>query len=62
VGTVVLADGRGLAALTGQNGESRIVRVGEEMDGFRVVRVGSGTATLSNGDTTLVLKTQGGAP
>jgi hypothetical protein len=27
-----------------------------------VVRVTNGSATLSNGDTTLVLKTQGGAP
>ena len=62
VGTVVLADGRGLAALAGQGGESRIVRVGEEMDGFRVVRVTSGTATLSNGDTTIVLRTHGGTP
>jgi len=62
LGTVVLANGRGLAALAGQGGESRVVRVGEEMDGFRVVRVGNGTASLSNGDTTLVLKTQGGAP
>lgn len=61
-GTVVLADGRGLAALAGQSGESRIVRVGEEMDGFRVVRVTNGSATISNGDTTLVLKTEGGAP
>lgn len=62
LGTVVLGDGRGLAALAGQGGQSRIVRVGEVMDGFRVVRVASGAATLSNGDTTLVLKTEGGAP
>lgn len=62
VGTVVLEDGRGLAALAGQGGESRVVRVGEEMDGFRVVRVTSGTATLSNGDTTIVLRTEGGTP
>lgn len=62
LGTVVLGDGRGMAALAGLGGESRIVRVGEEMDGFRVVRVGNGTATLTNGDTTLVLETQGGAP
>ena len=62
VGTVVLADGRGLAALAGEGGESRVVRVGEEMAGFRVVRVTSGTATLSNGDTTIVLRTEGGTP
>lgn len=62
LGTVILGDGRGMAALSGQGGESRIVRVGEEMDGFRVVRVGNGTATLTDGDTTLVLETEGGAP
>lgn len=59
LGTVDLGGGRGMAAMGGQGGESRIVRVGEEIDGFRVVRVGPGTATLSNGDTTLVLKTSG---
>jgi hypothetical protein len=62
LGTVVLPGGRGLAALAGRGGESRIVRVGEEMDGFRVVRVTSGAATLTDGDTTIVLTTQGGAP
>lgn len=62
LGTVVLGDGRGMAAMGGQGGESRIVRVGEEIEGFRMLRVGNGTATLSNGDTTLVLKTEPGAP
>jgi hypothetical protein len=62
LGTVVLPGGRGLAALSGQGGVSRIVRVGETMDGFRVVRVTSGAATLTDGDTTIVLTTQGGAP
>lgn len=62
VGTVVLADGRGLAALAGEGGESRVVRVGEEMGGFRVLRVTSGTATLTDGDTTIVLRTEGGTP
>jgi hypothetical protein len=62
VGTVILADGAGLAAVAGQGGDSRVLRVGEQMDGFRVVRVTNGSATLTNGDTTLVLKTQGGAP
>lgn len=59
LGTVDLGGGRGMAAMGGQGGESRIVRVGEEIEGFRMVRVGPGTATLSNGDTTLVLKTSG---
>jgi hypothetical protein len=62
LGTVVLPNGRGLAALSGQGGDSRIVRVGETMDGFRVVRVTSGAATLTDGDTTIVLTTQGGTP
>jgi hypothetical protein len=61
-GTVVLANGTGLAAVAGPGGESRLMRAGDEMDGFRVVRVTNGSVTLSNGDTTLVLKTQGGAP
>jgi hypothetical protein len=59
LGTVDLGGGRGMAALGGAGGDSRIVRVGEEIEGFRVLRVGNGTATLSNGDTTLVLKTTG---
>ena len=62
VGTVVLANGRGLAAVAGAGGTSRLLRVGEEMDGFRVLRVGNGTAALSNGDTTLLLKTDAGTP
>ena len=56
------ADGTGLAAVAGQSGESRVVRVGEEIDGFRLTRVGNGTATLQDGDTTLVLETHRGAP
>jgi hypothetical protein len=60
VGTVVLPDG-GLAALAGQTGESRVVRVGQEFEGFRLTRVAHGTATLRGNDTTVVLK-QGGSP
>ncbi|HEU0054723.1 MAG TPA: hypothetical protein VFQ39_16165, partial [Longimicrobium sp.] len=59
LGTVVLADGSGLAALAGQNGQSRVVRIGQSMDGFRLVRVTRGTATLRGNDTTLVLKNGG---
>lgn len=62
LGTVVLPDGRGLAAVGARGGESRVLRTGESLAGFRLVRVGSGTATLTDGDTTLMLKTEGGTP
>ncbi len=61
LGTVVLPEG-GLAALADQRGESRIVRGGQEVDGFRLVRVSPGSATLAGTDTTLVLRSdEGGA-
>jgi len=55
MGTVVLADGGGLAALSGPTGEGKVVRVGQQIDGFRLARVTPGSATLSGHDTTLVL-------
>ncbi|HEU4456488.1 MAG TPA: hypothetical protein VFR81_25700 [Longimicrobium sp.] len=60
LGTVVLPDGSGLAALAGQTGESRIVKTGQSFEGFRVTRVTPGGATLRGSDTTLVLRTPGG--
>jgi hypothetical protein len=60
LGTVVLPDGRGLAAMAGQSGESRIVRTGETIDGFRLTRVTPGSVTLTGNDTTLVLRSGGG--
>ncbi|HEU4556782.1 MAG TPA: hypothetical protein VFS20_02995 [Longimicrobium sp.] len=57
LGTVVLPDGSGLAALAGQTGESRIVKTGQSFEGFRVTRVNNGSATLRGSDTTLVLRT-----
>ncbi|WP_420130511.1 hypothetical protein [Longimicrobium sp.] len=64
LGTVVLPDGSGLAALAGQMGESRIVKTGQSFEGFRVTAVGNGSATLRGNDTTLVLRTTsaGGTP
>jgi hypothetical protein len=58
LGTVVLPDGSGLAALAGPTGESRVLRVGQSMDNFRLTRVTPGSATLAGEDTTLVLKTE----
>ncbi|HEX5726141.1 MAG TPA: hypothetical protein VFX98_11785, partial [Longimicrobiaceae bacterium] len=55
LGTVVMPGG-GLAALAGQAGEGRVVRVGQEFEGFRLTRVGPATATLVGPDTTLVLQ------
>ncbi len=60
LGTVVLPDGTGLAALAGQTGESRMVKTGQSFEGFRVTRVTHGGATLRGADTTLVLRTPAG--
>jgi hypothetical protein len=59
LGTVVLGDGGGLAALSGPGGEGKVVHVGQQVDRFRLVRVTPGSATLAGSDTTLVLKTGG---
>jgi hypothetical protein len=62
LGTVILPDGSGLAAVAGQSGEGRVLRVGQSIEGFRVVRVAPGVVTLQGADTTLVLRTpEGGA-
>jgi hypothetical protein len=60
MGTVVLPNG-GLAVVAGADGEGRILRVGQEMAGYKLVRVGPGTATMAGGDTTVVLRTAGAA-
>ncbi|MFL5540134.1 MAG: hypothetical protein ACJ8J0_14185 [Longimicrobiaceae bacterium] len=59
LGTVVLGDGGGLAALAGPTGEGKILRLGQQIDQFRLVRVTPGSATLAGHDTTLVLRTGG---
>ena len=59
LGTVVLADGGGLAALAGPSGEGKVVRTGQSIDQFRLVRVTPGSATLAGADTTLVLRSGG---
>lgn len=62
LGTVILPDGSGLAAVAGQSGEGRVLKVGQSIEGFRVVRVAPGVVTLEGNDTTLVLRTpEGGA-
>lgn len=60
LGTVILPDGSGLAAVAGQSGEGRVMRVGQSIEGFRVVRVAPGVVTLEGADTTLVLRTPEG--
>lgn len=61
LGTVVMPDGTGLAAVAGQNGgEGRVLRVGQSIEGFRVVRIAPGVVTLEGADTTLVLRTPEG--
>ncbi|HEX8244133.1 MAG TPA: hypothetical protein VF541_11570 [Longimicrobium sp.] len=59
LGTVVLGDGGGIAALAGPSGEGKILRLGQQIDQFRLVRVTPGSATLAGSDTTLVLRTGG---
>jgi len=59
LGTVVLADGGGLAAIAGPSGEGKVVRLGQQIDQFRLVRVTPGSATLTGSDTTLVLRSGG---
>lgn len=62
LGTVIMPDGTGLAAVAGQGGEGRVLRVGQSIEGFRVTRVAPGVVTLQGPDTTLVLRTpEGGA-
>lgn len=60
VGTVIMPDGTGLAAVAGQSGEGRVLRVGQSIEGFRVIRVAPGEVTLQGNDTTLVLRTPEG--
>jgi hypothetical protein len=61
LGTVVLPDGGGLAALGGPSAAGRVMKVGQSIDGFRLTRVTPGSATLTGHDTTLVLRAGGGA-
>jgi hypothetical protein len=60
LGTVVLPDGRSLAAIAGQGAEGRILRVGQSIDGYTLVRVSPGAVTLRGRDTTIVLRTPSG--
>ncbi|HEY0151359.1 MAG TPA: hypothetical protein VGB92_05135 [Longimicrobium sp.] len=56
LGTVALPGG-GLAVVAGVDGQGRVLRVGQSLGGYRLVRVGPGTATLTGADTTVVLRT-----
>jgi len=56
LGTVMIPGG-GLAVVSGVDGQGRVLRVGQSLAGYRLVRVGPGTATLTGADTTVVLRT-----
>jgi hypothetical protein len=56
LGTVATPGG-GLAVVAGMDGQGRVLRVGQALAGYRLVRVGPGTATLTGEDTTVVLRT-----
>lgn len=55
VGTASTPDGRGLAIFVGRSRAAQVVRVGDEIDGWRLVKVDGGTATMIASDSTLVL-------
>jgi len=56
LGVAVLADGRGVAAVELPGEPPRLVRVGEEFAGFRLISLLPGEARLESKDTTLVLR------
>ena len=58
-GVAVLPNGGGLAALSVNGRPAQVVRVGQVVEGLRLVRVRAGAATLSRPDTTLVLQLPG---
>jgi hypothetical protein len=55
-GVVTLARGEGLAALSVPGGATRVVRVGQTFEGFRLTRVSAGSVTMVGSDTTLTLR------
>ena len=55
MGTVV-APGGGVAALQLPGGTTQLVRVGQAVAGFKLKRVGPGTAVLVGADTTITLR------
>ncbi|MFN2567812.1 MAG: hypothetical protein ABR499_22700 [Gemmatimonadaceae bacterium] len=58
-GLVSRPNGQGLAALSVNGRPARLVRVGQTVEGFRLARIGAGTATLTRPDTTLIVKLPG---
>jgi len=55
VGTVQVPGGTSLAALQLPGGNPRLYRVGQTVEGFRLVKVEAGAATLVGPDTSIVL-------
>ncbi len=62
VGTVGGGDGKGIAAFRMPDRTSKVIRVGQSISGFKLVRVDRGSATLVSPDTTLVLRISGRKP
>lgn len=62
VGTVGGDNGIGIAAFRMPDRTSKVIRVGQSINGFELVRVDRGSATLVSPDTTLVLRLSGRKP
>ncbi len=56
LGTAVLPQGGGLAAVELPGRRQRVLRTGQELEGFRLQRVGRGLAVFAGPDTTIVLR------
>lgn len=56
LGTAVLPDGGGLAALQLSGQSAQVVRVGDPVGAFTLIAVAPGVATLAGPDTTIVLR------
>jgi hypothetical protein len=56
LGTAAVDPGGGLAAFQVPGQPPRVFRVGEEVAGFRLAKVGPGQATLTGRDTVIVLR------
>jgi hypothetical protein len=55
-GVVLRGDGGGVAALSVAGGAAQLVRVGQHFQGWQLQRIAPGRATLTDGDTVVVLR------
>jgi hypothetical protein len=58
-GIVARPNGQGMAALSVNGRPSRLVRVGQTIEGMKLARIGAGAATFTRPDTTLVVRLPG---